>query len=712
MLELAGEETAPSPHPPPSVQAKLLCEKCLNCVRHVVETLPPPDQDSGKWVHGHLCAKFKREGSECEYSRTLHTFPGKPDRPGSLHTLPVYKYLYEDLRKEASRGCYICGHIGVTVKEYFRPPPEEITWQLMSDVRDDNRHFAQLRLHILSISNAFFDVNFLLKRQHDVSDHYNSAYTFGCSTNSLGSRNQASQWLSTCLKEHPACARAVGANKRQPTRLLHIAPNESGNIRLIDTREESVSGPYVTLSHCWGNNKPLRLLRANLDQFRKGSSFSALPLTFQEAIIFTRSLGVEYIWIDSLCIIQDEDWLDDWFREASRMQDVYSGGILNLAADAALDGTQGLFRDRDVGVGFECPLLFSSGESSEPKSGAWQLAIAGTWIDVVESPLSKRGWYQQERLLAPRILHFTSKQLCWECHQHTATEVQPAGLYYPSPALKEFDWAKMDTKLILNQIWPQTVGRYTHAKLTYSGDKLVALSGISRRLQEQGKIPGRYIAGLWEVDIISQLCWGILSFTFKLQPRPTIYRAPSFAWASVDGPIGWYDWMYGPSASGSVHLAEVLDITIVPTTDDLYGAVEDGHIVLKCPLFSAQQDLDLVLKRGRFAWFQIQCTHRQHTLVGRFDTTDDQYRFVYIALCMHRQVAVGPGSNGRTRVAGLVLAQCQQKGVFRRLGYVHHINGTSDSLDDLLRFSSGSEGADLSSQDYDPTTGKHTIRII
>jgi hypothetical protein len=217
------------------------------------------------------------------------------------------------------------------------------------------------------------------------------------STGSQSSWRQASKWLEKCVHELQRCQGS--ANLRTPTRLIDVGVDRSSQVRLVDSTKERVSGRYVTLSHYWGAHRPTRLLRSNFEQFTREIPWTDLPLTFQEAITFTRFLRVRYIWIDSLCIIQDEDWLDDWAHEAGTMQDVYSGSLLNIAADSALDSTMGLFRDRNPRLQQMCAISVPKIISTLHSSRQYVLYNCGSFGDQVNnSPLAKRAWYQQELL--------------------------------------------------------------------------------------------------------------------------------------------------------------------------------------------------------------------------------------------------------------------------------------------------------------------------
>jgi hypothetical protein len=155
----------------------------------------------------------------------------------------------------------------------------------------------------------------------------------------------AKTWINHCSKDHHKCKSVQGSTSQHPTRLVHVGSRSSPTLRLSVTTESAVHGPYTTLSHCWGYSVPFRLLRNTLEVMKTLIAAETLPKTFQDAIIVTRALDIEYIWIDSLCIIQDD--VQDWRYESSRMCDEYYNSYCNIAATHSRDTTGGLFVDRD-----------------------------------------------------------------------------------------------------------------------------------------------------------------------------------------------------------------------------------------------------------------------------------------------------------------------------------------------------------------------------
>lgn len=129
-----------------------------------------------------------------------------------------------------------------------------------------------------------------------------------------------------------------------PNRLLDLSNADSvgsGTIRLIETSKELMRGPYVTLSHCWGGAVDTKLTSLRLEEFFQGLSVKDLPKTFREAVSVARCLGVRYLWIDALVIVQDSQ--TDWARESSLMGQVYQNSLCNIGATNSNTAQRGCF---------------------------------------------------------------------------------------------------------------------------------------------------------------------------------------------------------------------------------------------------------------------------------------------------------------------------------------------------------------------------------
>jgi hypothetical protein len=317
---------------------------------------------------------------------------------------------------------------------------------------------------------------------------------------------------------------------------------------------------YATLSHCWGTLSVLKLTSNNIRMLESGMSLNLLCKTFQHAANVLQLLGLEYIWIDSLCIIQDDK--QDWNTESKRMGGIYGSSAINIAATSAKDGNGGLF--------FAKP----DATMQTYRLKVQQRSGSSKWYDCIESgladtcryttPLGERAWVLQERLLAPRTLHFGSSQIFWECDSLTACEEFPAE-FPPSLLHEDFYFRK---RHITIELWPRIVQIYSNCRLTFRNDKLIAISGLARHVQLQTQ--DDYFAGLWWTQIEHQLCWR----SRTPSSRPVVAQAPSWSWAAVDGIVALPT---NPATEVNVVVTNVNLLGLDP-----FGEVPNAYLTLRC----------------------------------------------------------------------------------------------------------------------------------
>jgi hypothetical protein len=324
------------------------------------------------------------------------------------------------------------------------------------------------------------------------------------------------------------------------------------------------------LSHCWGSLEIFKLKKSNLHSLHNGFPYERLPQTFQDAMKVAQYLGFKYIWIDSLCIVQDD--VEDWRRESSLMSDVYGNSTLNIAATNAKDGSEGLFVER--GTGRTKRRYFRT-----PDKRLLEINPTRFYEDFIASaPLSSRAWTFQERYLAHRTLHFSADELFWECREYMACETFPdrfpMSTIHPSHQFLSRDDLTS---------WCRTISIYSKADLTYTSDKMIAISGVARNFQD--RFPDQYLAGLWKENLGRQLCWAVRQRERKPETKPTIYRAPSWPWGSTDQPVMWE--LY---STNNVSLCEpnqdvlvrLMNSNIIPIGTDLLGQLKDAELELAC----------------------------------------------------------------------------------------------------------------------------------
>jgi hypothetical protein len=335
-----------------------------------------------------------------------------------------------------------------------------------------------------------------------------------------------------CLEGHRKCNKRISDGSWWPSRLLEVGNfNCSFEIRLRETAETPPTGSqYVTLSHCWGKATFLTLTTENLEVLKAGFFIKDLPLTFQDAIGVARRLNVPYLWIDSLCIVQNS--LEDWSREASQMSNVYQHGFCNIAATGALDSAEGLFLDRKMDPVPPFKILIPYKDTRNPR--VVYVTYPDLWkYGVEDSPLIKRAWVLQERLLARRVLHFGRHQLFWECREHATCETYgtQAQLHLSRSIEEVSPKADFDVDVeanfkggrrTLEHVWERIVRTYSLARLTKLSDKEAAINGIIKFLEEA--FEDICVVGLWKNRLLQQLLWQAVE-----PSRSIANRAPSWS---------------------------------------------------------------------------------------------------------------------------------------------------------------------------------------
>lgn len=194
-----------------------------------------------------------------------------------------------------------------------------------------------------------------------------------------------------------------------PTRVLDVGDARNPRFRLTYGHEMR-SDKYMAFSHCWGQGPSFSTSKSMVDKLRRGDGDTErrLPTSFRDAIEVTRGLQIQYLWIDSLCIIQDDE--KDWENEAGRMEQVFSNAICVIAASSAVGSAEGFLSNCRPQRKYA---------TLAPRPGVPRLYLT-KFIDkfqshVEQAVLNKRGWVLQERALARRSIHFTSTQMYMEC---------------------------------------------------------------------------------------------------------------------------------------------------------------------------------------------------------------------------------------------------------------------------------------------------------
>lgn len=286
----------------------------------------------------------------------------------------------------------------------------------------------------------------------------------------------------------------------------------------------------------WGASQPLRTLQASCEQHESVIEWDTLPRTFQDAITTARYLGIDYLWVDSLCIIQDSTV--DWLKESALMAQIYQNSVLTISATKASTGFEGCFSSvKSCFLGHQIIVEHEGKTEPTPCYVRRQLEHFEDPLCANEDfekekdfPVLTRAWVYQERVLSPRTLHFCRGELEWECRRLSHCQCSRRD-YYRAAAPVSFGkkWYHKRGLGALRDFWTEkVVSDYTRKDITYESDFLPAISGVANQMQRSGA--GRYLAGLWEDTLLTDLFW-MSSVAVGTTPnrRPEKWRAPTWS---------------------------------------------------------------------------------------------------------------------------------------------------------------------------------------
>lgn len=402
-------------------------------------------------------------------------------------------------------------------------------------------------------------------------------------------------WLTNCRIKHATCRgwqAITNTPQGLPTRLVQIESGPgslSPAIRLVRGMDlDTKATRYTTLSHCWGpKGVAVKLLSSNIERFSRQIPWEIVPLTFREAILAATRLGLKYIWIDALCILQD--CKTDWTTEASKMTQVYTNGHINISADASPDGSGGLFRRRDAS---KMRSFLVPADPQDTNSQPYYCHIKNWDLYVEGAPLKRRSWVTQERFMSPRVVHFSDDQVHWECAELMTSEsvaasfnVIPRTTRTPQKLLCNPD-RQPDSPMDLEQLytmWYLLVESYTEGQLTFDSDRPIAIAGLARTFAHLLELqPGDYLCGLWRPRLAEEMMW--LTYTHPPTERvdPSL---PSWSWLSVKGHARMQPIHVGNRQQKTV--LEVVDADATVLGGDPFGPVVSGFLKVRAPLCRA-----------------------------------------------------------------------------------------------------------------------------
>ena len=415
--------------------------------------------------------------------------------------------------------------------------------------------------------------------------------------------DKVKSWLTQCEQQHgDACA---ARHSRLPTRVVDVS--DPARLRLVETGK-GASGRYVTLSYCWGGAQDFLTTTETIGKRLDGFTLSDLPQTLQDAVTVTSALGIDYLWVDSICIMGDN--VRDRAFEISTMGSIYKDATLTLVAskaDAAGNGF--LHGDSRPETGLWKALIPLAFPLPNPSAKTIQDALTmprtvfGTvWLcdedpsmtATFRSHVERRGWCLQEKLLSSRLLSY-GRWPTWRCSLATHSD----GGFYPRNAKKEtherqlvkclseqrrrstgaetqqLGRTDLHTSTQCLQSWYSLLNEYTQRSLGVQSDRLPAIGGIAAEIS---RVTGfTYVAGLWRENLVHDLMWTCQAKEWTV--RLAAFPGPTWSWASADCPVS-----YGEISEDALALAHVHACAVRPGASGPFGDVgTEGYVEVEAP---------------------------------------------------------------------------------------------------------------------------------
>lgn len=408
--------------------------------------------------------------------------------------------------------------------------------------------------------------------------------------------------LDACTLHHKECRSDVSqsATALQKFRILEI---QDTHLKLVPAKP---GHRYACLSHCWGKAQSVvKTTRATLEVYcTSGVSLADLPKTFRDAVRICCKLNISCIWIDSLCIVQDDS--NDWFDQAGRMASIFDNAYLTIAASKAKDSRSGCFGKVDrVHRGLPLPgfdKVFIRRTVPLPLHTGWRAAKDPDPTEEDNKslkrywPLLTRAWVFQEILLSKRVIHYGVNEVIWQCGskiQHQGTII-PRYVVHPTSVLPKMLRSNDDSVIVDHVLsWHDMVSDYCKRELTFSKDRLPALAAVARYMSGLRQNDA-YLAGLWHHTLIYDLTWSVVP-CHNMRSRLDI---PTWSWAKCSTPVGW-----SPTVSEGKRFANTDVLTTVCTTEGgpFTGRTKEAAILIQAaliPLKDIRPVLDIFHSRG------------------------------------------------------------------------------------------------------------------
>ncbi|QIX00592.1 hypothetical protein AMS68_006109 [Peltaster fructicola] len=344
----------------------------------------------------------------------------------------------------------------------------------------------------------------------------------------------SSERLDICHRTHHLCTE-LSSFGQGPARLLSIRSPDL--VAIVDGDLDEGPYRYAALSYCWGGDQETKLTELNQQQLRAGVNPGCLSQTVQDAIVVCRSLKIDYLWVDALCILQGGD-SDDWYRQALTLHKIYGGAYVTLGICSAERAQQGFLHEQHNAMPVDperCSIVGMEETAMLPVPVRKTLAHART-----ETPLAQRGWIFQEELLSPRIIYWSEQGLYWSCcaHKDAQNGTSYTDELFPQltpPTVMDAQGFRTSPDPLL--LWDDMISSFSVRDFTIDDDRLPAVNGLAAVIEQA--TGEEYLLGFWKSRLPAQLLWIVTGPLQHRESRPQAesgapnIKPPSWSWASV-----------------------------------------------------------------------------------------------------------------------------------------------------------------------------------
>ncbi|KAI0385985.1 HET-domain-containing protein [Hypomontagnella monticulosa] len=443
----------------------------------------------------------------------------------------------EELETGAGLGCKTCYFRCRTVSTFYTGPGTRVEFSRLQYFTFDNNAYYEI-FKMPGTGDTEFP---MITDRSILPGNTSSEQTFWT----------IESWIQDCLSGHEGCW-ASSQSSYFPKRVLDVS-----NDKLV-LREGLNETSYACLIYCWGpSQSPIKTLASTIDDFMQDIQWASLSKTFQDAVDICRRLHIDYIWIDSLCIIQDSD--EDWATESMKMAQIYENTYLTIAATKSTIFCRPIIEN----------LVYCRKKPPEFNMFDRQK----NW------PLLTRAWVYQEMRLSNRVLHFGSEEVIWQCR--TCRRSESRSNDSDAPTTLSYNEGYVSGSDLVD--WYNTVYEYSHLSLTFEKDRFAALAAVAQR-EETSRTPDRgFLLGLWKDELLRDLLWQIVPHQ-QLRRRSKL-KCPTWTWASVMSRVTW-------PQLGRGRVLQLLECTSVIHTDIQYtgspylGRYERAILHLRGPLIA------------------------------------------------------------------------------------------------------------------------------